>query len=103
MYKCDTCGYETERLPTYEEHHPYGEGTATEITTDTDCPFCVGGELMPAVQCGHCGKWFVDDGNELCPSCGKATVVAFKMFCNSLDETQKCYLNEFFDGTEVFA
>lgn len=101
-YICDVCGYITEQLPTFEEHHPYGEGFATEIMTDTDCPFCVGGELMPAAECEHCGKMFVDDGHEICPVCAKKVLVTFKMFCNGLDEPQKVFLNEHFDGTEVF-
>ena len=103
MYICDNCGYQTEQLPTVTEHHPYGESYAEERLTVSDCPFCAGGELVPAAQCEHCDVYFADNGDKICPDCANKVLTAFDMFCRGLDQAQKIYLNRHFDGTEVFA
>ena len=53
-YKCKECGnvFEEGEQATWEEHHPYGMGYATE--TFSGCPVCEGSykEIEPCKICG---------------------------------------------------
>ena len=61
MFKCLDCGRIFDEPSTYEEHHPYGMGYATE--TFGCCPYC-NGNFEEAKQCEGCGDFFTKD--ELC-------------------------------------
>ena len=55
MYICLDCGHVFDEPDTWNEHHPYGEGYATEAWSG--CPRCKGG-YEEAVECNVCGEYF---------------------------------------------
>ena len=67
-YQCDKCGAIVDELPTYEEHHPYGDTYATATMTDWDCG--CGGTFDEGSSCVECGD-FVLEGESYSGMCEK--------------------------------
>lgn len=68
MFKCVECGDIFEEPRTYEEHHPYGMGYATE--SFACCPSCEGA-FKEAQLCKCCDEWFFEYEleNGICENC----------------------------------
>lgn len=66
-YKCNSCGYETEYLPTCTDYHPYGDGYADETRLNDMC--ACGGDMVEGEHCRLCGRFseYITDG--LCIIC----------------------------------
>lgn len=73
MFKCVECGKVFEEPKTYEEHHPYGMGYATE--SFACCPYCES-NFEEAIQCECCGEWFLENDLEkgICEECAENEV-----------------------------
>ena len=67
MYICNNCGETFEKPKIYEEHHPYGMGTATEYFAE--CPYCGEGDFDEARMCDRCGEWVAETTKGLCEAC----------------------------------
>ena len=67
MYICNSCGAVFSTPDTYEEHHPYGMGTATE--TFSICPSCRDADIDEAQKCERCGEYVAELDNGLCEVC----------------------------------
>lgn len=67
MYICNNCGAIFETPSIYEEHHPYGMTSATEIWAI--CPHCEDTEIEDAKQCERCGEYFAELHEGLCDCC----------------------------------
>lgn len=67
MYICNNCGEVFETPATYEEHHPYGMGTATEEWAV--CPHCEDTNYSEAKQCERCGELVAELHEGLCDCC----------------------------------
>lgn len=67
MYICSECEGVFEEPETYEEHHPYGMGTASE--TWYVCPYCQSTNYDEAKECTRCGEYVAELENGLCDAC----------------------------------
>jgi rubrerythrin len=68
MYICNNCGEVFDTPETYEEHHPYGTGYASEKWSV--CPNCGEPDYDEAKQCERCGEFVAElDGDGLCDVC----------------------------------
>lgn len=70
-YKCLECGniFEEGEQVRWEEHHPYGMGSAAEEFSG--CPLC-NGDFEETKQCEICGGEFLEDelnGGCVCDEC----------------------------------
>jgi hypothetical protein len=73
-FKCLACGnvFEEGEQARWEEHHPYGMGTASEEFSG--CPICKG-DYEETKQCEICGGEFLEDellGGCVCEECVEA-------------------------------
>ena len=67
MYICNDCERTFSECGTYEEHHPYGMGSAYE--TWYLCPRCDSAGVEEAKECERCGEYFVSLTDGLCDLC----------------------------------
>lgn len=67
MFICNNCGEVFETPDTYEEHHPYGMGTAAERWAV--CPHCEDTDFVEAKQCERCGELVAELQDGLCDVC----------------------------------
>jgi hypothetical protein len=72
MMICNDCGavFENDDIYTYEEHHPYGMGYATE--TWSCCPDCGESDIEEAFLCKRCDEYVAESKlsfHNLCPIC----------------------------------
>lgn len=67
MYICNSCGAVFETPAVYEEHHPYGSGTATEEFSI--CPSCRDTDFDEAQKCERCGEYVAELEDDLCEEC----------------------------------
>jgi hypothetical protein len=67
MYICENCGEVFEEFGTYYEHHPYGNGYATEEWSC--CPYCKDTDIVEAHECECCGEHFATLTDGLCYEC----------------------------------
>ena len=55
MYICLNCGAVMEDYKIIKDPRPFGLGVAYEEYAD--CPECHESDIVPAVECEHCGKY----------------------------------------------
>ena len=67
MFICNECGELFEEPIYIKEHHPYGDGYATEEWAV--CPYCKENDLDVAERCIQCGEYFADLTSGLCDIC----------------------------------
>lgn len=67
MFICNECG-ETFEEPKYiKEHHPYGDGFATEEWAV--CPYCEENDFNVAERCSECGEYVSVSNDGMCDEC----------------------------------
>ena len=67
MYICNNCGQTFETPKIYEEHHPYGMGTATEYFAE--CPHCGEGDFKQVYRCAKCHQYATLTNKGVCEAC----------------------------------
>ena len=67
MYICNDCERTFSECGTYEEHHPYGMGTASE--TFYCCPYCKSDDFQEAERCERCGEYVAELEDGMCDVC----------------------------------
>jgi hypothetical protein len=111
-FKCLECGhiFEEGEQARWEEHHPYGMGSATEEFSG--CPVCNGG-FKETKQCKICGGEFLEDelNDGVCESCIDDLIIDNKRnlkICYAIAETTEkkeikinALLASAFDITEI--
>ncbi len=67
MFICHNCGETFTEFETIGEHHPCGNGTATEEWAV--CPCCGDTDFDEAKQCQMCGEYFAELHEGMCDCC----------------------------------
>ena len=66
---CERCGeiFSENEMEIIEEHHPYGNGYATEKWGA--CPYCNDTDIREAKQCSRCGEYVAETKDDMCDVC----------------------------------
>ena len=67
MFICNNCSETFYEYDTYNEYHPYGDGTAAE--TWAVCPYCSDTDFDEAKKCKRCGEYVAELDEGLCEYC----------------------------------